>query len=54
MATGNEESVNPAYDSFRKHSAELLATIQDFKVTALAWDLFTNEFISRPVHDAAT
>ena len=54
MATGNGESVNPAYDAFRKHSAELLATIQDSEVTALAWDLFTKEFISAPVHDAAT
>jgi len=54
MATGNGQNVNLAYDAFRKHSAELLATIEDAEVTALAWDLFSKKFISGPVHVAAT
>ena len=38
MATGGE-NFNPAYETFRKHSADLLTVIQDPEV--LAWELFS-------------
>ena len=52
MATGGRESVNPAYETFRKHSADLLKVIQDPEV--LAWELFAQNIIPPAVRDAAT
>ena len=41
MATGGVgENFNPAYETFRKHSADLLTVIQDPEV--LAWDLLSS------------
>ena len=50
MATGGE-NVNPAYETFRKHSADLLTVIQDPEV--LAWELYAKNIISTAVRDAA-
>ena len=50
MATG-EENVNPAYETFRKHSADLLMVIQDPEV--LAWELYAENIIPSTVRDAA-
>ena len=44
MATGGRENFNPAYETFRKHSADLLTAIQDPEV--LAWELFSESVIS--------
>ena len=52
MATGGRESVNLAYETFRKNSADLLKVIQDLEV--LAWELFAQNIISPAVRDAAT
>ena len=43
---------NPAYEAFRKHSADLLTAIQDPEV--LAWELYAENIISTAVRDAAT
>ena len=43
MATG-EENFNPAYETFRKHSADLLKVIQDPEV--LAWELYSKGVVS--------
>ena len=51
MATGGE-NFNPAYETFRKHSADLLTVIQDPEV--LAWELYVENIISTAVRDAAT
>ena len=51
MATGGGESFNPAYETFRKHSADLLTAIQDPEV--LAWELYAEGIISAAVRDAA-
>ena len=51
MATGGE-NFNPAYEAFRKHSANLLTVIQDPEV--LAWELYAENIISTAVRDAAT
>ena len=51
MATGGREDFNPAYEAFRKHSADLLTVIQDPEV--LAWELFAENVISAAVRDAA-
>ena len=51
MATGSGESFNPAYKTFRKHSADLLTVIQDPEV--LAWELYAQNIISSSVRDAA-
>ena len=50
MATGGE-NFNPAYEAFRKHSADLLTVIQDPEV--LAWELFSNSVISSTVVEFA-
>ena len=52
MATGGRESFNPAYEAFRKHSADLLTVIQDPEV--LAWELYAENIIPPAVRDAAT
>ena len=44
MATGGGENFNPAYETFRTHSADLLTVIQDPEV--LAWDLYAESIIS--------
>ena len=51
MATGGGESFNPAYETFRKHSADLLMVIQDPEV--LAWELYAQNIIPAAVRDAA-
>ena len=50
MATGGE-NFNPAYEAFRKHSADLLTVIQDPEV--LAWELYAENIIPAAVRDAA-
>ena len=50
MATGGE-NFNPAYEAFRKHSADLLTVIQDPEV--LAWELYAENIIPPAVRDAA-
>ena len=51
MATTGGENFNPAYEAFRKHSADLLTAIQDPEV--LAWELFAEHIIPSAVRDAA-
>ena len=51
-ATGGGGNFNPAYKTFRKHSADLLAVIQDPEV--LAWELYAESVITPAVRDAAT
>ena len=51
MATGGEGNFNPAYETFRKHSADLLTVIHDPEV--LAWELFAENIIPAAVRDAA-
>ena len=51
-ASGGGGNFNPAYETFRKHSADLLTVIEDPEV--LAWELYTENIISTAVHDAAT
>ena len=51
MATGGRENFNPAYETFCKHSADLLTVIQDPEV--LAWELYAENIISATVRDAA-
>ena len=51
MATGGGENFNPAYETFRKHSADLLTAIQDPEV--LAWELYAENIIPAAVRDAA-
>ena len=48
---GGEEGFNPAYETFRKHSADLLTTIQDPEV--LAWELFSESVITSAVVEFA-
>ena len=50
MATGGG-NFNPAYETFRKHSADLLTVIQDPEV--LAWELYAEKIIPAAVRDAA-
>ena len=51
MATaGGRENFNAAYETFRKHSADLLMVIQDPEV--LAWELYAQNVISPSVRDA--
>ena len=53
MATaGGGENINPAYEAFRKHSADLLTAIQDPEV--LASELYAENIIPAAVRDAAT
>ena len=42
---------NPAHETFRKHSADLLTVIQDPEV--LAWELYAESVVSSAVRDAA-
>ena len=49
MATGGRKNFNPAYEAFRKHSADLLTVIQDPEV--LAWELYAQN-IPAAVRDA--
>ena len=51
MATGGRENFTPAYETFRKHSADLLTHIRDPEV--LAWELFSESIIPPAVRDAA-
>ena len=51
MATGGRECFNPAFEAFRKHSADLLTVIQDPEV--LAWDLYSKDIITVDERDAA-
>ena len=51
MATGGRENFNPAYETFRKHSADLLTVIQDPEF--LAWELYAENIIPAAVRDAA-
>ena len=51
MATGGRENFNPAYETFRKHSADLLTVIQDPEV--LAWELYAENIIPAAGRDAA-
>ena len=51
MATGGRKSINPAYEAFRKHSADLLTVIQDPGV--LAWDLYSKDIITPDEREAA-
>ena len=51
MATGGRENFNLAYETFRKHSADLLTVIQDPEV--LAWELYAQNIIPPAVRDAA-
>ena len=50
--TGGGGNFNPAYKTFRKHSADLLTVIQDPEV--LAWELYAESVITPAVRDAAT
>ena len=50
-AAGGGGNFNPAYETFRKHSADLLMVIQDPEV--LAWALYAENIISTAVRDAA-
>ena len=49
-AAGGGGNFNPAYETFRKHSADLLTVIQDPEV--LAWELYAENVISPAVRDA--
>ena len=52
MATAEDgENFNPAYETFRKCSADLLTAIQDPEV--LAWELYAENVIPAAVRDAA-
>ena len=51
MTTGGGESFNPAYETFHKHSADLLTVIQDPRV--LAWELYSKDIITVDERDAA-
>ena len=51
MATGGRENSNPAYETFRKYSADLLTVIQDPEF--LAWELYAENIVSAAVRDAA-
>ena len=44
MATNDRENLNPAYETFRKHSADVLTAIQDPEV--LAWELFAEDVVT--------
>lgn len=51
MAAAGGENFSPAYEAFRKHSADLFTTIQDPEV--LAWELYAENIIPASVRDAA-
>ena len=44
MATSGGKNLNSAYETFRKHSADLLRVIQDPEV--LAWELYAESVVS--------
>ena len=50
MAAGCK-NFNPAYETFRKHSADLLTVIQDPEV--LAWELFSEKVVTSTVVEFA-
>ena len=50
MATGGE-NFNPAYETFRKYSADLLKVIQDPEV--LVWELFSKCVVTSAVVEFA-
>ena len=50
MATGGK-GFNPAYEAFRKHSADLRTVIQDPEV--LAWELFSESVVTSAVVEFA-
>ena len=50
MATGGED-FNPAYETFRKQSADLLTVIQDPEV--LAWELYSENVVTSTVVEFA-
>ena len=47
MSAGGGENLNPAHETFRKHSADLLTVIQDPEV--LAWELYSESVVSSAV-----
>ena len=47
MDRSSRENFNPAYEAFRKHSADLLTAIQDPEV--LAWELFSENVVTSTV-----
>ena len=51
MATGGRENFNPANETFRKYSADLLTAIQDPEV--LAWELYAESVVSFTVVEFA-
>ena len=51
MASSDRENFNPAYETFRKHSADLLTVIQGPEV--IAWELYAENVIPSAVRDAA-
>ena len=51
MASAGGENFNPAYEVFRKHSADLLRGIQD--PGELAWELYSKKIISVAVRETA-
>ena len=51
MATSCGENFNPAYEAFRKHSADLLTAIRDPEV--LAWELFSESVVTSTVVEFA-
>ena len=51
MATGGGKNFNPAYETFRKHSADLLMVIQDPEI--LAWELYSKDIITVDEREAA-
>ena len=52
MANSDGKRFNPAYEVFRKHSADLLMAIQDPEV--LAWELFSKSVITLTVVEFAS
>ena len=51
MSTGGGENLNPAHETFCKHSADLLTVIQDPEV--LAWELYSESVVSSTVVEFA-
>ena len=51
MDRSSRENFNPAYETFRKHSADLLTVIQDPEV--LAWELFSESVVTSTVVEFA-
>ena len=51
MDRSSRDNFNPAYETFRKHSADLLTAIQDPEV--LAWELFSENVVTSTVVEFA-